>query len=152
MFAHEPSIPQRYLLDALTGGTAAAISYLTSINSITAEHSTASFTLLPTPYGSYIISHLPKTSSTQLTNFVISLANHHTYAMIATMDTPIEIKLPTTITISGSHHQQIAHIQLNPHNRGILGRAYLSLYQNPFTQHMNPSIPIPKVHPTKGLT
>ena len=72
--------------------------------------------------------------------------------MIATMDPPIKITLLTTITIVGSHHQQIVHIQLNPHNRSVLGRAYTSIFQNPLTQNMNPTVPIPKVHQTKGLT
>jgi hypothetical protein len=68
------------------------------------------------------------------------------------MDTPITIRLPTTIIIAGSHHQQIVHIQLNPHNRNILGRAYAGLIQNSLTQSMNPSVPIPKIHLAKGLT
>jgi len=80
------------------------------------------------------------------------MAIPHTYAMISTMDTPIEIRLPTTITIAGSHHLQIAHIQLNPHKRSIMGRAYACLFQNPLTQNMNSTVPIPKVHHTKGLT
>ena len=80
------------------------------------------------------------------------MANPHTYAMISTMDIPVKIRLSTTITIAGSHHQQIVHIQLNPHNRNILGRAYACLFQNPLTQSTNPSVPIPKVHQAKGLT
>jgi hypothetical protein len=77
------------------------------------------------------------------------MANPHTYAMISTMDTLVKARLPTTITIAGFHHQQIVHIQLNPHNRSILGRAYASLFQNPLTESMNPTVPIPKVHQTK---
>jgi len=72
--------------------------------------------------------------------------------MLATIDTPAKICLSTALTIGGSHHQQIVHIQLNPHNRSIMGRAYMNLFQNPLTQTMNPSVPIPQVHPTKGLT
>jgi hypothetical protein len=72
--------------------------------------------------------------------------------MMATIDTPIKIRLPTTITIACSHHQQIVHIQLNPYNRSILGRAYLGLFQTPLTQTMNPTITMPTVHSTKGLT
>ncbi len=80
------------------------------------------------------------------------MANPHTYAMITTTDTPVKIRLPTIITIVGSHHYQIIHIQFNPHNSSILGRTYAGLLQNPLTQHMNPEVPIPKVHQTKGLT
>ncbi len=77
------------------------------------------------------------------------MANAHTYAMISTMDTPAKIRLPTIITIDGSHHQQIVHIQLNPQNRNILSKAYAGLFQNLLTQNMNSTIPIPKVHQTK---
>ena len=76
------------------------------------------------------------------------MANPHTYAMISTIDTPVKTRFPTTITIVGSHHQKIVHIQLNPHNRNILVRAYIGLFQNPLTQHMNSTVPIPKVHQT----
>ena len=72
--------------------------------------------------------------------------------MMATMDTPVKIRLPTTITIASPHHQQIVHIQLNPHNRSILGRAYANIFQNSLTQTMNLTVPIPRVHQTKGLT
>ena len=72
--------------------------------------------------------------------------------MLATIDTPIKIQIPTTITIAGSQHQQIVHIQLNPHNISILERAYLGLFQNPHTQSLHPTATIPTVHQTKGLT
>ena len=114
-----------------------ATSYLSSTNKITSKYATAPSTLIPTPDGSYIILHLRKDTSSQLTNFVISMVNPHTYAMITTMDTPFKIRLPTTITIAGSHHQHIVHIQLNPHSRSILGKACIGLFQNPLTQNMN---------------
>jgi hypothetical protein len=120
-----------------------AISYLTSINVVTPEYLTTTSALLPTLDGAYIISHLRKGTSSQLTNRVISLAHPQAYAMLATIDTPIKIRLSTTITIAGSHHQQIVHIQLNPHNGSIHGRVDASLFQNPLTQTMNPTIPIP---------
>jgi hypothetical protein len=123
MSAHDPNTPQGYLMQALLGGIATTISHLSSTNNITSEYAIATPTLIPTPDGPFIISHLRKETSSQLVSFVISMANPHTYAMIPTMDTPVEIRLPTTITIAGSHHQQIVHIQLNPYNRSILGRA-----------------------------
>ena len=55
---------------------------------------------------------------------------NYSYAKLATIDTPIEIRLTTTITIAGSRHQQIVHVQFNPHNRSIMGRAYTNLFQN----------------------
>jgi len=151
MPAHDPNTPQGYLMQALLGGIATAISHLSSTNKITSEYATATPKLIPTPDGSFIISHLRKYTSSQLSNFVISMANPHTYAMISTMGTPVKIRLPTTLTIASSHHQQIVHIQLNPHNRIIMGSAYAGLFQNPLIQSMNPSVPIPKVHQTKGL-
>jgi hypothetical protein len=129
-----------------------ATSFLSSLSIPTPEDLKSPPTLLPTPNGAYIISHLRKDTSSQLTSFVISLAHPHAYAMLATLDSPVKIRLPTTITIAGSHHQQIVHIQINPHNRSILGRAYLGLFQNPLTQTLNPDVPMPSIHPTKGLT
>jgi hypothetical protein len=82
-----------------------AISYLTSLNVVTPEYLTTTPTPLPTPDGACIISHLCKDTSSPLTNFVISLVHPQAYAMLATIDTPIKIRLPTTITIAGSHHQ-----------------------------------------------
>jgi len=117
-------------MQALLGGIATTTSYLTSTNNITSEYATSPPTLIPTPDGSYIILHLRKDTSSQLINFVISMASPHTYAMISTMDTPVKIRLPTTITIVGSYHQQIVHIQLNPHNRSIMGRSYAGLFKN----------------------
>ena len=72
--------------------------------------------------------------------------------MLATIDTPIKIRIPTTSTIAKSQHQKIVHIQLNPYNKSILGRAYLGLFQNTHTQSLHPTATIPRVHQTKGLT
>ena len=33
-----------------------------------------------------------------------------------------------------------------------MGKAYTGLFENPLTHNMYTSVPIPKVHPTKGLT
>jgi len=128
-----------------------ANSYLSPLNIITPKNLNTPPTLLPTPDGAYIISHLRKDTSSQLTNFVISLAHPQAYAMLTTIETPIKIRIPTTITIAGSCHQQIVHIQVNPSNRSIRGRAYLGLFQNLLTQTMNPAITILTMHPTKGL-
>jgi hypothetical protein len=152
MSAHTHNMAQGYLLDALARGMEMANSFLSTLNITTPEEYKSPPTLLPTPDGAYIISHIRKDTSSQLTNFVISIAHPQAYAMLTTLESPIKIRLPTTITISGSHHQQIVHIQLNPHNRSILGRAYLGLFQNPLTQTLQPEVPMPTIHPTKGLT
>jgi hypothetical protein len=105
-----------------------ANSYLSSLNITTPDSLHTSPALLPTPDGAYIISHLLKDTSSQLTNFVISLTQPHAYAMLATIGTKIKIRLLTTITIACTHHQQIVHIHLNSHNRSILGRTCLGLF------------------------
>jgi hypothetical protein len=133
MSAHNPTTTQGYLHRALTQGMEMAFSFLASLTVVTPDYLSISPTLLPTSDGAYIISHVRKDNSSQLTNFVISLAHPQAYAMMATIDTPIKIRIPTTITITGSHHQQIGHMQMNPHNISILGRAYLGLFQNPHT-------------------
>jgi len=138
-------------MQALLGGIATATSYLFHQQYHIKIRYNTSYTH-STPYDPCIISHLRKDTSSQLTNFVTFMTNPHTYAMIFTMDTPVKVRLSTTITIAGSHHQQIVHIHLNPHNRSILGRVYAGLFQNPLTQNMNSTVPIPKVHQTKGLT
>jgi len=129
-----------------------AIALLASLTVVTPDYLNTSPTFLPTPDGAYIISHVRKANSSQLTNFVLSLAHPPAYAILTTIDTPLKIRIPTTITLAGSHHQQIVHIQLNPHNRSMLGRAYLGLFQNPHTQSMHPIVTIPTLHQTKRLT
>ena len=62
------------------------------------------------------------------------MENYHSYAMLTITDTPVKIRLPTSITIAGSYHQQIINIQFNPHNISIMGRAYANLFQNPLAQ------------------
>ena len=151
MSAQNPIITQGYLNQTLTQGMEMAVSFLASRTVVTPDHLSPSPTLQPTPNGAYIISHARKDNSSQLTNCVISLAHPQAYAMLATIDTPIKVRIPTTITIACSQHQQILHIQLNYHNKSILGRAYVGLFQTPHTQSLHP-VTMPIVHPTKGLT
>jgi hypothetical protein len=147
----DPHTPQGYRHHALMEGLKMATTFLNSTHTNTYAYTISHPTLIAAPYGSNILSHIRKDSS-QLTNYVLSVANYHSYAMLATTDTPVKIRLSTSITIAGSHHQQIIYIQFNLHNRSILERAYTSLFQNPLTQTMNPTTPSPQVHPTKGLT
>ena len=103
MSVQNPHTAQGYLLHALTKGLEMTISYFTSICVITPEYLTTTPTILTTYDGAYIISHLRKDTSSQPTSFVISQATPQPYDMLATIDTPIKIRLPTTITIAGSH-------------------------------------------------
>ena len=82
-----------------------ASAFLASLTVVTPDSLSTSPMLQFTPDGAYIISHVRKDNSTQLTNFVISLAHPQAYAMLATIDTPINIRIPTTITIAGFQHQ-----------------------------------------------
>ena len=147
-----PNPPTAIPLQALHTGLSTASAFLTYTKVSTHEYATATPSLNPNPDGSYIISHLKKDKSSQTTNCVLSLSNINAYAMLATLHTQVKVKLPTTVTIAGAHHQQILHIHLNPHKRSIMSRAYLSLFQNPFTQSMNTLVPILQTHPTKGVT
>jgi hypothetical protein len=54
-----------------------AIPFLASLTVDTPEYHGTSLALLPTPDEAYILSHVRKDNSSQLTNFVISLAVVH---------------------------------------------------------------------------
>jgi hypothetical protein len=66
MSAHDPHTPQGYLMQALLGSIAMATSYLSSNNNIASDYASAPPTLVPSPDGLYIISHLHKDTSSQL--------------------------------------------------------------------------------------
>jgi hypothetical protein len=153
MAAQNPRTTHGYILHALTMTMEMAISYLTSINIITPEYLTTTSTLLPTPDGSYIISHLCKDTSSQLTNFVISLSSHPPstrHACYQRHSDKNQAPYP-------HHHCRLPpstnrpySTQPSQHNhtwKGICGPL-----PNPLTQTTNPTIPIPKVHQTKELT
>jgi len=92
-------------MQALDTWLSITISFLASANTLTHKHTTTTLSLAPTSYESHFISHLRKDTSTQLTNFVISIANMHAYTMLAALYYPIKIKHSTTITIAGSQQQ-----------------------------------------------
>ena len=94
MSAHNPTITQGYLHQALTQGMEMVISFLASLNVVAPDYLSTTPTLQPTPDGTYIIFHVRKDNSCQLTNFAISLAHPQAYAMLATIDTPIKIRIP----------------------------------------------------------
>ena len=53
----------------------------------------------------YILAHLEKDTSTQNTNFVVSLSYPTAYAMLATLANPIKVPLPTSTTTLGQIRQ-----------------------------------------------
>jgi len=137
----DPHLPQVNLINAISPGISTALSFLTFTNTLTHAYASKTVTLDPTLNGSHIIYHLKKDpmTSTQHTNCVNAMADPNTYAMMATLDTPIKVKLPTTITISDSPHQQIANIKFNPHNK-----------KHPYRQSQHQLIPEP-THPNHQL-
>ena len=124
MADHASNSPTGYLQQALQQGLEAAKSFLTTIQRINDNFSLANTNLQPAPDGSYIIPHQKRNSTASNTHFVISLEDPYTYAMLATLEGPIRIQLHTLITIRGTNHSQVIHIQINPHIRSILGRTY----------------------------
>ena len=78
--------------------------------------------------------------------------DEYAYAMLATLEGPIRTQLRTLITIRGTSHSQIKHIQINPHPRSVLGRTYHQLYLTPGSQELAPHIPLPTYNHTKGIT
>ncbi len=99
-----PASPTGYLQTTLLKGLALGIDYLSSVGQTTEVMSTLQLELQAAPDGAYLISHNKKSTSTQHTNFIISLTNPTTYAILATMDTALTISLPTLVTIRGQHH------------------------------------------------
>jgi hypothetical protein len=59
------------------------------------------------------------------------LDDPYSYAMLATLEGPIRIQLHTLITIRGTNHSQVIHLNINPHTRNILGRTYHQLFLTP---------------------
>jgi hypothetical protein len=110
----DPHIPQGYLHHALTEGLKMATTFLDSTHTNTREYATTPPTLIAALDGSHILSHIRKDSSSQITNYVIFMANYNSYAMLATTDTPVKIRLPTSITIAGSHHQKSSTYNSTP--------------------------------------
>jgi len=68
-----PHTPQGYLHHAIMEGLRMATTFLTTTHTNTRAYATVTPTLVETPYGSHIISHLRKDTSSQLTNYVISM-------------------------------------------------------------------------------
>jgi len=79
-----------YLMDALQQTLHTSTAFRSSIRELQTSHTHASYNLRTAPDGAYILSHAKKDSSTQLTNFVISIENLVAYAMLATQNGPIK--------------------------------------------------------------
>ena len=88
----------------------------------TQTHSQASILLRAAPDGAYILSRAKQDSSTQLTNFIISIEDPVAYAMLATKNDSVKTTLNTITTSRGQTRQQITHIKITAHTRSVLGR------------------------------
>jgi prophage tail gpP-like protein len=124
---------------------------LPSIRKLKSTHTQSSTTLKPTLAGSYILTYPKKDTSTQTTNFVVSIANPAAYAMMATLAEPIKVTLPTSTTTRGHIRQQIATINLTTHTRSILGRTYAELLADLDITQVNINLPPQQYNQTKGL-
>ena len=94
-----PYQPTGYLLTVLNKGVTLALSHLNTHGLLRPHYEQAHLVLQSAPDDSFIISHNRKPSSSQNTNFVISLPDPATFAVLATLDSPIQLHLDTHITI-----------------------------------------------------
>jgi hypothetical protein len=101
---------------------------------------------------SYILSHPKKDTSTQNTNFFVSLSDPAAYAMLATLADPLKIPLPTITTTQGQIRQHITTLNLTLHTRNILGRTCNQLFTDPEITQLNTSLTPLRYNKTKGLT
>jgi len=113
-----------YLRKALQQALHTSAAFLTSIQELHTTYSQASILLRAAPDGAYIVSHAKTDSSTQLTNFSISIEDPEAYAMLATQNDPIKTSLNATTTSKGQIQQHITPINITFHTRSVLGRNY----------------------------
>ena len=132
-------------------GVAAGLEFLGSVASPSDPMPLLTPDLQPAPDGAFILTHNRKPQSTQQINFVISLRCPSTYAVLATLDSPLRIPLPTYVTIRGQPFNQMVNINLIPHNHSLLGRQYSQLLTDPNIIHLNPQATPLSRHPSKGL-
>jgi hypothetical protein len=90
-----------YLKNALQQALQTSVSFLFSIRELHTTNSQATNALRAAPDGSYILSHAKKDTSSQHTNFVISVEDSAAYAMFATQTYPIKAGFNTFTTSRG---------------------------------------------------
>ena len=97
------------------------------------------------------MAHQKKDISTQITNYIISMADSAAYAMLSTLTDSIKVTL-SPITISrGKIRHQIATLNLTAHIKSILGRTYAELLVDPDITHLNNTLLPLQFNQTKGL-
>jgi hypothetical protein len=125
--------------------------FLSSIQELKTAHTQSLTTLKQAPNGSFILTHPKKDTSTQTTNYIISMADLATYVMLATLTYPTKVTLSTNPITRGQIRHQIATLNLTAHNRSILGRTYAQLLVDPDITQLNNKLTPLQYNQMKGL-
>jgi hypothetical protein len=152
MADHSNHTPTGYLQHALTLGLANSMKVLATTHHLDDNFSLTTTHLKHALDGSFLILKKERDSSTNNTHSVISLDDPYSYAMLATLEGPIRIQPHTLITIRGTNHSEVIHLNINPHIRSILSRTYYQLVLTSGTQELAPHITLPAYNPAKDLT
>ena len=141
-----------YLRLALRQAKKTTEAFLSSIRELTTTHTQSYMNQGHAPIGSYILAHPKKDTSTQNTNFVVSLSDPSAYAMLATLADPSKVPLSTSTTTRGQIRQQITTLNLTTYTRSIIGRTYSQLLTDSNITQLNTNLPPLRYNQTKGLT
>ena len=140
-----------YLQLALQQAKTTARTFLSSLRELKNTHIQTTTTLKQVPDGSFILAHPKKDTSTQSTNYIISMAEPVTYAMMSTLTESTKVTLSTNTITKGQIRHQIATPNLTAHTQSILGRTYAQLLVDPdITQLNNNLVPL-QFNQTKGF-
>jgi len=126
-----------YLQLALQHAMTTAVAFLSSIAELQPIHTQSSTAFKQAPDGSYILPHQKKDTSTQITNYIISMAETTAYAMLSTLTDPIKVTISTSTISRGQIRNQIATLNLTAHTMSILGRTYAQLLVDHDITHLN---------------
>jgi hypothetical protein len=140
-----------YLHLALQQAKATTKAFLSSIRELKTAHIHTSTLLKQALDGSFILTHQKKDTSTQATNYIISLADPITYAILATLTDPTKVTLPTNTITRGQIRHQIATLDLTAHTRSVLGRAYAQLLVDPDITQLNNNLTPLQYNQSRGL-
>ena len=148
----DPRLPTGHLHLALQQAKATTEAFLSSIRELKSHHTQATTLLKRARDGSFILAHQKRDTSTQATNYIISMDDPTVHAMLATQTDPTKVTLPTSTIFRGQTRHQIATLNLTAHTKSILGRTYAQLLTDPDITHLNNSLPLLQYNQTKGLT
>ena len=140
-----------YLQLALQQAKTTTEAFLSSIRELKTAHTQSLTTLKQAPKGSFILTHPKKDTPTQTTNYIISMADPATYAMLAKLKDPTKVTLSTNTVTRGQIRHQIATLNLTAHTRSILGRTYAQLLVDPDINQINNNLAPLQYNQTKGF-